>query len=134
MSAGKFGKAVETPLLSQAFRLRWNRNFSIGNFRWFFNGDMNKIIAIPRLVHGYNTVHLNYWRVCMQDHQTAELGSLVTSMESNGGTPDSDALNQVARILAKLFGVDTDEVAVLKLVPKYKSLKFIIPEKLTPVG
>jgi len=70
----------------------------------------------------------------MQDHQTAELGSLVSSMESNGGPPDSEAMNHMARTLAKLFGVDTDEVAILKLVPKYKSLKFVIPEKLTPVG
>jgi len=70
----------------------------------------------------------------MQDQQTAELGSLVGSMESNGSPPDSEAINHMARILAKLFGVDTDEVAILKLVPKYKSLKFVIPEKLTPVG
>jgi hypothetical protein len=70
----------------------------------------------------------------MPDQQTAELGSLVNTMESSGGTPDSDALDHVARILAKLFSVDTDEVAILKLVPKYKSLKFVIPEKFTPVG
>ena len=70
----------------------------------------------------------------MPDQQAAELGSLVTTMESNGGAPDSDALGNVAIILAKLFGVDTDEVAILKLVPKYKSLKFVIPEKLSLVG
>jgi hypothetical protein len=70
----------------------------------------------------------------MPDQQTAELASLISSLESNGGAPDSDALDKVARFLAKLFSVDTDEVAVLKLVPKYKSLKFVIPEKLTPVG
>src|SRR5579864_2089531 len=70
----------------------------------------------------------------MPDQQAAELGSLVTTMESNGGAPDSDALENVAKILAKLFGVDTDEVAILKLVPKYKSLKFVIPEKLSLVG
>jgi hypothetical protein len=40
----------------------------------------------------------------------------------------------MARILAKQFGVDTDEVAILKVVPKFKALKFVIPEKLTPVG
>ncbi len=70
----------------------------------------------------------------MPDQQAAELGSLVDEMESNGGAPDSEALDKVARILAKLFGVDTDEVAILKFVPKYKSLKFVIPEKLSPVG
>jgi hypothetical protein len=70
----------------------------------------------------------------MPEQQTVELGSLVDTMESGGGPPDSDSLNNVARILAKLFGVDMDEVAILKLVPRYKSLKFVIPEKLNPVG
>src|ERR1700680_2506881 len=70
----------------------------------------------------------------MPDQQIAELGALVNTMESNGVAPDSDALGNVAKLVAKLFGVDTDEVAVLKLVPKYKSLKFVIPEKLSPVG
>jgi hypothetical protein len=40
MSAGKIGEPLELPLLSQASRLRLTRKFSIGNFRWFFNGDM----------------------------------------------------------------------------------------------
>jgi GAF domain len=40
----------------------------------------------------------------------------------------------VAKALAKLFGVDPDEVAILKTVPKYKSLKFVLPEKLSMVG
>ena len=70
----------------------------------------------------------------MPDQQTADLGELVNTMESSGAAPDSDALENVAKTLAKLFGVDTDEVAILKLVPKYKSLKFVIPEKLSLVG
>ena len=70
----------------------------------------------------------------MLDQQISDLGSIVDAMESGGGLPDSDSLDNVARTLAKLFGVDKDEVAVLKVVPKYKSLKFVIPEKLTPVG
>jgi hypothetical protein len=40
----------------------------------------------------------------------------------------------VAKVVGSLFGVEADEVAILKLVPKYKSLKFVIPEKLSPVG
>jgi hypothetical protein len=70
----------------------------------------------------------------MPEIQVTELGSLVATMESTGAVPDSDSLDRVTRILAKLFAVDVDEVAILKLVPKYKSLKFVIPEKLTPVG
>jgi hypothetical protein len=70
----------------------------------------------------------------MPDQQTADLGSIVSTLESTGVAPDSDALEKVARTLGKLFGVDVDEVAVLRLVPKYKSLKFVIPEKLSLVG
>ena len=70
----------------------------------------------------------------MSDQQIAELGTLVSTIESGGVAPDSDSLAKVATILAKLFGVDADEVAILKLVPKFNSLKFVIPEKFTPVG
>jgi hypothetical protein len=70
----------------------------------------------------------------MPDQQIAELGSLVNTMEGNGAAPDSGSLTIVANMLAKLFSVAADEVAILKVVPKYKSLKFILPEKLTMVG
>lgn len=70
----------------------------------------------------------------MLDQQISDLGSIVDAMENGGGAPDSDSLDNLARTLAKLFGVDKDEVAVLKVLPKYKSLKFVLPEKLTPVG
>ncbi len=70
----------------------------------------------------------------MPDQQIAELGALVNTMEGSGAAPGSDALENVSKILAKLFGVETDEVAILKLIPKYKSLKFVIPEKLSLVG
>jgi hypothetical protein len=55
-------------------------------------------------------------------------------LESCGITPDSEAMAKVAKTIAQLFGVDSDEVAILKVVPKYKSLKFVIPEKLSLVG
>ncbi len=70
----------------------------------------------------------------MPDQKIAELGSLVTAMESSGVAPDSESLANVAQTLAHLFGVDADEVAILKLIPKFKSLKFVIPEKFTLVG
>jgi hypothetical protein len=70
----------------------------------------------------------------MPELQVVDLGALVNTLESKGVAPDSEDLIQVARMVAKLFGVDTDEVAILKLVPKYKSLKFVIPEKLSLVG
>jgi hypothetical protein len=70
----------------------------------------------------------------MSDQQVADLESLVDAMEISGVAPDSETLAKVAITLAKLFGVDTDEVAILKLLPKHKSLRFVIPEKLSQVG
>ena len=70
----------------------------------------------------------------MPDQQVADLDTLIEELEKNTIALDSEALLKLANILAKPFNVKTDEVAVFKLVPKYKSLKFVIPEKLTPVG
>jgi len=71
----------------------------------------------------------------MLGQMAMDLGSLVDELESSGCiSPDSDALGKVAKTLAKLFGVQLDEVAILKVVPKYKSLKFVLPEKLSNVG
>ena len=70
----------------------------------------------------------------MPEQQIADLGSLITTIENSGVAPDSEFMTTLAKMLAKLFGVDSDEVAILKLIPKYKSLKFVIPEKLTLVG
>jgi hypothetical protein len=74
------------------------------------------------------------WGVGMIEQQTADIGALVTSLESAGTQPNSEALAKMAKLLAGLFAVDLDEVAILKMVPKYKSLKFVIPEKFSPVG
>ena len=70
----------------------------------------------------------------MPDQQIAELGSLVSTIENSGAAPDSDSLAKVSTIIANLFSVDVDEVAILKLDPKSKQLRFVIPEKLTLVG
>ncbi len=70
----------------------------------------------------------------MPDQQITELGSLVSTIESSGVAPDSDSLANVAKILANLFEVEADEVAILKVNPKFKNLRFVIPEKLTLVG
>jgi hypothetical protein len=70
----------------------------------------------------------------MLDQLTADLGTLVTALESGEGAPDADALSKVGAMLADQFGVDSDEVAILKVIPKFKSLKFVIPEKLSMIG
>jgi len=70
----------------------------------------------------------------MLEQQTADLGSLVETLEKSGAAPDSSALAGVSMALAKMFEVKPDEVAILKIVPKYKSLKFVLPEKLSNIG
>ncbi len=70
----------------------------------------------------------------MPDQHIAELGALVGGIESSGAAPDSESLTKVATAIAALFDVKADEVAILKLVPKFKSLRFILPEKLNLIG
>jgi len=70
----------------------------------------------------------------MPELQIASLGSLVSSLESGEATLNTETLNEMAAMIAAAFGVDRDEVAVLRLVPRYKALKFVVPEKLMPVG
>ena len=70
----------------------------------------------------------------MPEQQTLDLESIVATMEGREGAPEDKGLEEVAESLAKLFDVDRDEVAVLKFVPKFKSLKFVLPAKLSPVG
>jgi hypothetical protein len=70
----------------------------------------------------------------MPEQQIADVESLVANLEGRGGAPDDTALTEIADALAKQFDVAADEVAILKFVPKFKSLKFVIPVKLSPVG
>src|SRR5580698_10630414 len=74
------------------------------------------------------------WSVRMLETLSMDLASVVKTLENGAVTPDSDALLKVAKTVAKLFAVDADEVAILKVVPKFKSLKFVLPEKLSLVG
>jgi len=70
----------------------------------------------------------------MPEQQIADLESHVGALESNGAAPDSESLVKLAALIASLFDVKADEVAILKLIPKFKSLKFVIPEKFTQLG
>jgi hypothetical protein len=70
----------------------------------------------------------------MTEQQPAALASLVDTLVTAGSLPDSQALASVAQTLAKLFDAEADEAAILKLDPKKKDLKFVIPEKLAAVG
>jgi hypothetical protein len=70
----------------------------------------------------------------MIESQTGDLVSLIDGLTRQGLPPDTDALTKVAKALSKVFGVDPDEVAILALNAKDKTLKFVIPEKLSTVG
>ena len=70
----------------------------------------------------------------MIDRQFAELGSLIEALERVGQAPVAGDTTKISQYLAKLFGVDPDEVAILALSVKDKSLKFLVPEKLVAVG
>jgi hypothetical protein len=70
----------------------------------------------------------------MSEKQVVDLGSLLDSMVHAGHPPATQELAQMAEALGKMFDVDPDEVAILAVSPKNKSLKFLIPEKLSVVG
>jgi GAF domain len=63
-----------------------------------------------------------------------ELEKLIDRIEKESAPPDSNSLLEVIRQLAKQFGVKEDEVAIMELVASGRTLRFVIPEKLRPVG
>jgi hypothetical protein len=70
----------------------------------------------------------------MIDQQTTEFATLIDALVGAALAPDSESLEKVGRTLAKLFNADPDEAAILKIDPKSKNLRFVIPEKLAAVG
>ncbi len=70
----------------------------------------------------------------MTEKQVVDLGSLLNTMVRAGHAPGTKELDQMAETLGKMFGVDPDEVAILALNSKSKSLRFVIPEKLSFIG
>jgi len=63
-----------------------------------------------------------------------DLEKLIDRIEKESAPPDSNSLMEVIRQVAKLFGVKEDEVAIMELVAAGRTLRFVIPEKLRPVG
>ncbi len=70
----------------------------------------------------------------MPEQHSKALAFLIEKLVENGTSPDSEALLLVGKTVGDLYGVDADEVAILALAPKSKSLKFVMPEKLSIVG
>ena len=70
----------------------------------------------------------------MTEKQVVDLGALLDAMARGGQPPSTEELVQLAEAVGKMFHADPDEVAILAISPKNKSLKFVIPEKLSVVG
>jgi hypothetical protein len=64
----------------------------------------------------------------------AEVEKLIDRIEKNSAPPDAESLLEVIRQVAKHFGVQEDEVAIIEVVSAGRTLRFVIPEKLRPVG
>jgi GAF domain-containing protein len=62
------------------------------------------------------------------------VAKLVEEMRKAGGQPSDDALNRLAAQITLPFGAKKDEVAVLRLSPDSRMLKFLFPIKLSKIG
>lgn len=63
-----------------------------------------------------------------------ELEEILDRLERDSAAPDSKCLSEVVQHVSKLFGVKTDEVAIMEVAPSGRTLRFILPEKLRQVG
>jgi hypothetical protein len=70
----------------------------------------------------------------VEKKKIADLASVLDSLVQSGHTPDAEECAKVAEAIAHRFSVDADEVAILALSTRKKTLQFIVPEKLAPVG
>jgi GAF domain-containing protein len=70
----------------------------------------------------------------VEKKKMADLAKVLDILVQSGHTPDTEECAKVAEAIAHRFSVDPDEVAILALSPKKKTLRFIVPEKLAPVG
>jgi hypothetical protein len=70
----------------------------------------------------------------MPETMAAGIDRLVRDIETKKIVPDAAAREQIAVELAKRFRVKPDEVAILALVRNDQLLRFVLPEKLRPVG
>ena len=64
----------------------------------------------------------------------ADVEKLINRIEKESASADPQSLMEVIQLLAKLFRVKEDEVAIMELVSQGRTLRFVIPEKLRQVG
>jgi hypothetical protein len=70
----------------------------------------------------------------VEKKKIADLASVLDNLVQSGHTPGTEERARVAEAIAQRFSIDPDEVAILALSAKKKTLQFIVPEKLAPVG
>jgi len=70
----------------------------------------------------------------MAEPLAVEIERLVKEIERQKTVPDGEVREQISKALAKRFRVDLDEVAILVVVRNGQLLRFVVPEKLRPVG
>ena len=70
----------------------------------------------------------------MPTRTATELESLLDQLEKEAAPLRPADLDKVAAAIAKLVGVESDEVAILELRSSSKALRFVLPEKLRAVG
>lgn len=70
----------------------------------------------------------------MPETMAVGIERLVQEIVNSGAAPDAAMREQIAQELAKRFHVQPDEVAILALVHNRQLLRFVLPEKLRPVG
>src|SRR6202030_3656444 len=76
----------------------------------------------------------NVWSPFGGGMSAAEVETLIDSLEKESAPPDAKSVLEVIRHVAKLFGVQEDEVAIMEVVSAGRTLRFVIPEKLREVG
>ena len=70
----------------------------------------------------------------MASEHIAELKKWVAELVGNGNRGEALAWNRALELIGKNFGVETHEIAILGLTPDERSLRFLAPSNLRPVG
>jgi GAF domain len=63
-----------------------------------------------------------------------ELEQLLDQLEKESAPISPDSLERVAKAIASIFHLKTDEVAILEILPPGRLLRFVLPDKLRAVG
>ena len=70
----------------------------------------------------------------MPSEHIAELKKWVTEFVPNDNEGEAVLWGRAVELIGKNFGVQTHEVAILRLTPDERSLRFLTPKNLWPVG